>query len=115
MVVRLYSVYISVYIIEYMLHNISWKFGKNRSKTQVYEVACPDENCKYYCLTGQGNVIGKRTHPSCGKRLENTFARVVAKYSVIVQVLFITTFVKTIPLSALKIAMKGTSIGAIAD
>lgn len=48
--------------------------GKRGLKAQFLNVASPNEECVFYDIVGQSNVVGNRTYLSCGIKQEDTFA-----------------------------------------
>jgi len=91
--------------------------GKRGAKPKFTDVFCPNKECKFYGISGKGNVIGNGTYQISSKRVRkyicrecgrvfndrtSTFFSNVRKDEFIVQL-------------ALKMAIKGVSIEAIAD
>ncbi len=91
--------------------------GKRGAKPKFTDVFCPNKECKFYGISGKGNVIGNGTYQISSKRVRkyicrecgrvfndrtSTFFSNVRKDEFIVQL-------------ALKMAIKGVSIEVIAD
>lgn len=91
--------------------------GKRGPKQQFTDVCCPNEDCKLYGLTGQGNVVGNGTYTSRGEKTRRYLCRECGKAFCDHTGTFyhdLRKDEKTIEL-ALKMSMKGMSIEAIAD
>lgn len=43
--------------------------GKRGPKPKFTDVSCPNQNCKFYCITGKGNIIGNGTYQIKNKRV----------------------------------------------
>jgi len=91
--------------------------GKRGPKQKFTDVVCPNEDCKFYGIPGQENIVGNGTYQTkngrirkyicreCGRVFNdrtNTFFYNLRKEEFIIQL-------------ALKMAMKGMSIEAVAD
>jgi len=91
--------------------------GKRGPKPKFAHVACPNKECKFHGIPGQGEIVGNGTYQTkngrvrkyicreCGRvfcERTNTFFYNLRKDEFIIQL-------------ALKMAMKGMSVEAIAD
>jgi len=91
--------------------------GKRGPKPKFAHVVCPNKECKFHGIPGQGKIVGNGTYQTknggvrkyicreCGKvfcERTNTFFYNLRKEEFIIQL-------------ALKMAMKGMSVEAIAD
>jgi len=62
-----------LYLIGIIYFNIIYLYvgficRKKGPKPQFFDVACPNKNCKFYGLTGQGNITGNGTYISRGNK-----------------------------------------------
>jgi transposase-like protein len=91
--------------------------GKRGPKPKFNDVACPNEDCEYYGLTGKGNVVGNGTYQIKGKRIRKYFCRKCGRVFCDRTNTFFYDLRKdeSIILLALKMSIKGMSIEAIAD
>lgn len=90
---------------------------KRGPKPKFTNVACPNEDCEYYTLTGKGNVIANGTYQIKGKRIRKYICRECGRVFCDRTNTFYYDMRKeeSIILLALKMSIKGMSIEAIAD
>lgn len=48
--------------------------GKRGPKQKFTDVVCPNEDCKFHGISGQGNIVGNGTYQPKTVELENTYA-----------------------------------------
>ena len=60
--------------------------GKRGTKPQFNDVFCPNQDCKFYGISGKGNIIGNGTIELITREFENISAANAAEYSMIVQI-----------------------------
>jgi transposase-like protein len=91
--------------------------GKRGPKPKFTNVACPNEDCEYYDLTGKGNVIANGTYQIKGKRIRKYICRECGRVFCDRTNTFYYDMRKeeSIVMLALKMSIKGMSIEAIAD
>lgn len=91
--------------------------GKRGPKPKFTDVACPNEDCEYYGLTGKGNVIANGTYQIKGKRIRKYLCRECGRVFCDRTNTFFYDMRKeeSIVLLALKMSIKGMSAEAIAD
>ena len=91
--------------------------GKRGPKPQFTDVACPNNACKSYGLTGQGNVVGNGTSISRGEKIRKYICRHCGKVFNDHTGTFYYDLRKEEHIIdlALKMSMKGMSEEAIAD
>jgi transposase-like protein len=53
--------------------------GKRGPKSKFSDVACPNEECEYYGLTNQGNVVGNGTYETKSGRVRKYICRTCGK------------------------------------
>jgi transposase-like protein len=91
--------------------------GKRGAKPKFTDVSCPDKGCKLYGLTGKENIVGNGTYQIKNKRVRKYICRECGR-------VFndrTGTFFENVRKDesdikrALKMAIKGMSIQAIAD
>ena len=91
--------------------------GKRGAKPRFTDVFCPNQDCKFYGISGKGNVIGNGTYQIKSKRVRKYICRECGRVFNDRTDTFFDNIRKdesTVKL-ALKMILKGMSIQAIAD
>jgi len=91
--------------------------GKRGAKPQFTDVYCPNQDCKFYLISGKENIIGNGTYQIKNGRVRKYICRECGRVFNDRTDTFFDNLRKdeSVIVSALKIAMKGMSIEAIAD
>ena len=97
--------------------DIMYLMGKRGAKPQFTDVFCPNEDCKFYGISGNGNIIGNGTYQITNKRVRKYICRECGRVFNDRTNTFFDNVQKTesIIILALKMAIKGMSIQSIAD
>ena len=91
--------------------------GKRGAKPRFTDVFCPNQDCKFYGISGKGNIIGNGTYQIKSKRVRKYICRIRGRVFNDRTETFFDNIRKdelTVKL-ALKMILKGMSIQAIAD
>ncbi|MDD3316795.1 MAG: helix-turn-helix domain-containing protein, partial [Methanosarcina sp.] len=91
--------------------------GKRGAKPRFTDVFCPNQDCKFYGISGKGNIIGNGTYQIKNKRVRKYICRECGRVFNDRTETFFDNIRKdelTVKL-ALKMILKGMSIQAIAD
>jgi len=91
--------------------------GKRGAKPKFTDIYCPNQNCKLYHISGKGNIIGNGTYQIKNRRVRKYICRECGRVFNDRTDTFFDNLRKDefVIISALKMAMKGISIEAIAD
>ena len=108
----LYSVDIisKIYIINLLM-------GKRGAKPRFTDVFCPNQDCKFYGISGKGNIIGNGTYQIKNKRVRKYICRECGRVFNDRTETFFDNIRKdeSTVIFALKMILKGMSIQSIAD
>jgi len=91
--------------------------GKRGAEPKFTDVFCPNQDCKLYCISGKGNIIGNGTYQIKNKRVRKYICRECGRVFNDRTNTFFDNLRKDESLVklALNMVIKGMSIQAIAD
>ena len=91
--------------------------GKRGSKPKFTDVSCPNPDCKFYGISGKGNIIGNGTYQIKNKRVRKYICRIRGRVFNDRTNTFFDNLRKdeSVIKLALKMVIKGMSIEAIVE